>query len=88
MTALLARARRKTVRIRAEHSPFDLKDKLKARGYRWNDGTDGQPKAWFIDVDEELREVELKWLTAEIYQREVDLNYIEITALNRHSSRV
>ena len=88
LAALLERARRKTVRIRAEHSPFQLKDKLKARGYRWDDGTDGQPKAWFIDVDEELRDIELKWLKAEIYQHDADLTCREITAFDRYSSRV
>ncbi|MGA7965395.1 MAG: 3'-5' exonuclease, partial [Gammaproteobacteria bacterium] len=88
LAALLTRARRKTIRVRAEHSPFDLKDKLKARGYRWNDGTDGQPKAWFIDVDEALRDAELKWLKTDIYQRDVDITCVNITALDRHSSRV
>ena len=47
-----------------------------------------RPKAWFIDVDEELRDAELKWLKTDIYQRDVDLNCVDITALDRHSSRV
>ena len=88
LATLLEQARRKTFRIWAENSPFDLKDKLKARGYRWNDGSDGRPKSWFVDVDEELRDAELKWLKAEIYQRAVDLACREITALDRHSARV
>jgi len=49
---LLERARRKTVPIWAEQSPFELKDALKKRGYRWSDGTDGRPRSWYIDVDE------------------------------------
>ena len=88
LAALLERARRKTVRLWAENSPFDLKDKLKARGYRWNDGSDGRPKSWFIDVDEDLRDAELKWLKTDIYQREVDITCVNITALDRHSTRV
>jgi DNA polymerase-3 subunit epsilon len=88
LATLLERARRKTFRIWAENSPYDLKNKLKSRGYRWNDGTDGRPKAWHIDVDENKRDAELQWLKTEIYQRNVDLNCREITALDRHSSRV
>lgn len=42
---LLEGARQTSHRIWALGSPYDLKDALKARGYRWSDGTDGQPKA-------------------------------------------
>lgn len=56
------------VRIFAENSPFDMKDHLKARGYRWSDGSDGRPKAWWIDVDEALYDDELRYLRTEIYQ--------------------
>lgn len=42
---LLERARRKTIRIWAKQSPFELKDTLKQRGYRWSDGSDGRPRA-------------------------------------------
>ena len=38
---LLEHARRKTMHIWAQQSPFELKDELKKRGYRWNDGADG-----------------------------------------------
>lgn len=43
---LLQSSARWHVRICAEHAPFDMKDHLKARGYRWSDGSDGRPKAW------------------------------------------
>ena len=46
LALLLENARRKTIRIWAEQSPFDLKDDLKKRGYRWSSGDDGRPKAW------------------------------------------
>ena len=88
LASLLEQARRKTFRIWAENSPYDLKDKLKARGYRWNDGTDARPKAWYIDVDENKRDAELQWLKTEIYQRDVHLSCSEITALDRYSKRV
>jgi DNA polymerase III subunit epsilon len=56
------------VRIFAENSPFDLKDHLKARGYRWSDGSEGQPKSWWIDVDEADLAGELHYLRTEIYR--------------------
>ncbi|MBS0248404.1 MAG: 3'-5' exonuclease [Proteobacteria bacterium] len=84
---LLASARRTTVRIWAQGSPFDLKDLLKARGYRWNDGTDGRPKSWFVDIDADKSDAELGYLKKEIYQREANINYQTITALERFSNR-
>ena len=45
-------ARKPTLRVWAEQTAFELKDSLKRRGYRWNDGSDGRPKSWFRDVEE------------------------------------
>lgn len=56
------------VRIFAENSPFDMKDHLKARGYRWSDGSDGRPKSWWTEIAEEALDDELRYLRAEIYQ--------------------
>ncbi|MFH7813273.1 hypothetical protein ACH0C8_15255, partial [Acetobacter lovaniensis] len=73
--------------IWVENAPFDLKDKLKARGYRWNDGTDGRPKAWFTEVPQAQKEDEQHFLKTEIYLREVALLTREITAWDRFSAR-
>jgi DNA polymerase-3 subunit epsilon len=80
-------ARRTTIRVWAQRSPFELKDALKARGYRWNDGSDGRPKSWFIDIDEEKRDAELSFLKKKIYQREVAIDCRAMTALDRFSNR-
>lgn len=85
---LLDRARRKTFRIWAENSPYSLKDELKRRRYRWNDGTDGRPRAWYVDVDEDKRDAELNYLKKKIYQRDIDILSREITARERFSNRV
>jgi DNA polymerase-3 subunit epsilon len=87
MAKLLARARRPNWRIWAENSPFDLKDRLKARGYRWNPDSPPNPRAWYIDVDDDTREQELAYLRTEIYQREIDLPTRRITAYERFSDR-
>ncbi len=65
---LYAASQRIRVRIFAEHSPFDMKDHLKARGYRWSDGSDGRPKSWWIEVAETDLEPELHYLRSEIYR--------------------
>lgn len=84
---LLARARLPTWRIWAEGSPFEFKDQLKSRGYRWNGEENGRPRAWYIDVADEQREAELAFLKKEIYQRDVDLKPSRITAYERFSER-
>ncbi|MEW9615478.1 3'-5' exonuclease [Shinella sp. S4-D37] len=85
---LLARARLPTWRIWAEGSPFEFKDQLKSRGYRWNGEENGRPRAWYIDVADEQRDAELVFLKTEIYQRDVDLKPSRITAYERFSERV
>jgi DNA polymerase-3 subunit epsilon len=84
---LLDRARRKTFRVWAQNSPYDLKDELKRRGYRWSDGSDGRLRSWYIDVDGDKRDAELGYLKMEIYQRDIDILCREITARERFSSR-
>jgi DNA polymerase-3 subunit epsilon len=88
LSALLARARQPSLRIWAENSPFDLKHVLKARGYRWSDGSDGSPRSWYIDVDEDEHPTEIEFLRAEIYQREMDIRTRSMTALERFSNRL
>lgn len=87
LAALLERARRKTMRVWAEQSPFDLKDALKRRGYRWSDGSDGRPKSWYIDVDEAQCDTEIAFLRTEIYQREVEPRVQALSAMSRFSVR-
>jgi DNA polymerase-3 subunit epsilon len=88
LNVLLGNARKPTWRIWAENSPFDLKDVLKARGYRWNPDGTPFPKAWFIDVADGQREAEMSYLQKEIYQREIQLLVHKIDAFNRFSDRL
>ena len=88
LQALLEEARTPTCRVWAENAPFDFKDMLKARGYRWNDGNDGRPKSWYGDIQETELEDELRYLRSEIYQREVDVSVVRISAFDRFSVRV
>ena len=68
----------------AERTPFDMKDVLKRRGYRWSGGDDGRPKAWWTEVDEDDLLGELRFLEREVYLREVELRCETITAYDRY----
>ena len=88
LATLLARARQPSARVWAERSPFDLKDVLKARGYKWSDGSEGAPRCWYVDVPADRHAAEIEFLRAEIYQRKVDLRSQTLTAVERFSARV
>ena len=85
---LLENARRTSWRIWASHAPFECKDKLRRRGYRWASGENGGYRAWFIDVPTEIKDLELKYLEVEIYGREPPIHMQKIDAYDRFSERV
>lgn len=85
---LLDKARKAGWRIFAAGAPFEMKDALKARGYRWGDGAQGAIRAWWIDVADEARDAELAFLETEIYGRPVELPMKRIDAYTRFSSRI
>jgi DNA polymerase-3 subunit epsilon len=84
---LLEQARKKTMRVWAEQSPFELKDALRRRGYRWSDGSDGRPRSWYVDVDESKLDDEIAFLKTEIYLRDVEPRLQTLTAFDRFSIR-
>ncbi|WP_064713456.1 3'-5' exonuclease [Rhizobium bangladeshense] len=76
-------SKRSRVRIHAENSPFEMKDHLKARGYRWSDGSDALPKSWWIELPEEGLDDELHYLRTEIYRWDADPLVRHLTAFDR-----
>jgi DNA polymerase-3 subunit epsilon len=87
LAALLDTARKRTIRVWAEQSPFDLKDSLRCRGYRWSDGSDGRPRSWYIDVSETALDAEVAFLKTEIYLSDIEPRLQTLTAFSRFSSR-
>jgi len=85
LATLLAHARQTTVRIFAVNSPYDRKDLLKARGYRWYNGSDVRRRCWWRDVAEHDFEAEMAFLRARVFLRPVDLPTQRITARERYS---
>lgn len=85
---LLKASQLSRLRIYAENSPFEMKDKLKERRYRWSDGTDGRPKSWWTEVGEEELDAELEYLRTEIYNwRDAEPLIQKLTAVDRYKER-
>lgn len=68
---LLDNAGRTDVRLWAVRAPFEKKDVLKARGYRWSAGGEGILKAWYKDLAEEQVDAEMLYLNQDIYPKAV-----------------
>lgn len=84
---LLENARAVTWRIWANQAPYDLKDHLKIRGYKWSAGEDGAPRAWYIDVCQEQKDTEIAFLNTEIYRYEAPVTARRVDAFDRFSDR-
>ncbi|HEY0929636.1 MAG TPA: 3'-5' exonuclease [Gemmatimonas sp.] len=88
---LLQNARKRTYRLWATGTPIEVKDVLKAHGYRWFPGSEQRQKGWYRDLqsDEALAEEQV-WLQEHGYGGRVNPNWkIEkFTALERYSERM
>lgn len=85
---LLASARRTTVRLFAEGAPFDSKDILKARGYRWFEGNADRPKCWRKDLFEDELDAELGFLKMTVFGgKDIELPTQRFSATDRYSVR-
>jgi DNA polymerase-3 subunit epsilon len=67
MARLLESCRTPRVRVCAVQSPFETKDVLRARGYKWS-GNDGAPaKTWCKEIAESELTAEQEWLRSAVY---------------------
>lgn len=88
LTILLENARKTTYIVWAIGSPFESKDRLKERGYRWSPGGDGRLKSWYKELDASDKDAEIRFLKDEIYVKAVEPRVDKVTALERYSDRV
>lgn len=87
---LKSSVRKKQTLICAANAPFDKKDLLKNRLYRWSDGAGKLPKCWWKIVENDVFTDEKIWLDTEIYGQENKSDTLpqnNITARNRYSFR-
>lgn len=76
---LLTAARQPAYRIDALDAPFDSKDALKARRYRW----DGSRRVWWREIPAAELAEEQAWLDAEVYPRGDNSAVTEISPFDR-----
>ncbi|MDR7151623.1 DNA polymerase-3 subunit epsilon [Hydrogenophaga palleronii] len=82
---LMLAASRSSFKLRATGAPFEAKDLLKARGYRW----DADAKVWCCTLADQARlESELEWLKATVYgRRHARVEVEAMDSLVRYSAR-
>ena len=82
---LTAAAAQPSFKLRATGAPFDAKDQLKSRGYRW----DAEARVWCATLaSEHLLSTEIEWLKAEVYSgRRAQVEVETQDSLTRYSSR-
>jgi DNA polymerase-3 subunit epsilon len=85
LARLLAGADQTRYKLRATGAPFEAKDKLKARGYRW----DGEGRVWWCSLaSDALLNAECAWLRAEVYgQRSARVQVEAMDSRVQYSSR-
>lgn len=85
LALLMAAAQRPSFKLRATGAPFEAKDKLKARAYRW----DAEARVWYCALaGEEALAAELAWLRAEVYgARSARVELEALDGLVRYSAR-
>lgn len=84
MQTLLQNARLADIKVSALGSPFDAKDALKERNYRWN----ADKKVWAKDIPQSGIEDEATWLGEAVYAgKPFKLEFEKMTAMNRFSNR-
>lgn len=85
LAQLLSVAARPSYRLQATAAPFEAKDLLKARGYRW----DGDHRVWHTRLGDEAQlQAECEWLKASVYgNRAARVQVERLDAGNRYSLR-
>ena len=89
LSFILQKYREEDRRIWAVGSPFETKDALKDRDYRWSDGSKpGTEKAWYKDVSQADFEAEMQWLRENVFgNRQFSVPVDGIDAFTRFSDR-
>jgi DNA polymerase-3 subunit epsilon len=85
LACLLEKAQAKDYRVYAVRAPFDSKDLLKARSYRW----DPERKCWHHTLSGEMMPAEIAWLKTHVYGgRPASLDFEAMDAHCRFSMRL
>lgn len=90
LSFLIENARKTTYRLWATFAPFESKELLKARDYKFSDGSieTFEKKVWHksFDTEEQIQE-EMDWLAKNVYMKETSVLVEKLTAKERFSFR-
>ena len=73
-------------RLWATNAPYDSKDLLKMRGYRWSMNQNDKQRAWSIELKEDQIEEEINYLRSEIYGGSINIPIEVFDAYSRFSN--
>lgn len=80
LARLATASQRPSFRVNAVDAPFEGKDALKARGYRW----DPAMRFWWRTIGEEEMEIERTWLLQDIYTGHGEPAFLPQSACERY----
>ena len=75
-----------TFLIKAIDAPYNKRNILRRKGYKWRPADQLNGKVWWTETKN--YEEEVKWLHDEIYNRKINIPIKQISALNRYSDRI
>ncbi len=70
-------------KVWAKNAPYETKDLLKSRGYRWSTHPQENYKAWMVEIIENNMESELNFLQSCIYHKNYAIPIQTILPYNR-----
>jgi len=73
-------------RLWATNAPYESKDLLKMRGYRWCMNQNDKQRAWSIELKEDQIEEEINYLRSEIYGSSINIPIEVFDAYSRFSN--
>lgn len=82
LSHLLETSARPSYNVACVDSPYDSKDRLKARGYRW----DPTLKIWSREISAAKRDDEEAWLKSDVYVHGGGASFHPMTAIERYRS--
>ena len=80
LTKLIACSEEPTYRVNAIDAPFDARERLKARGYRW----DPALRFWWKEIPDSDKDGERNWLLTDVYQGFGEPAFITVSACERY----
>lgn len=82
---LLTNCYKTRFKIWAKNAPYETKDLLKGRHYRWLDNKENNYKAWCIEIYEDKIEEEINYLRSNIYPTPINIPIEILDPYNRFS---